>query len=311
VAAPDIPADWRPERERVTGGPPDATLPPGALVMGILNATPDSFSNGGQHAQADDAIAAGRRMLAAGATILDIGGESTRPGAQPLPPGEEWRRVGPVIAGLRGAGGLISVDTRHAEVMARALEAGADVINDVSALAHDPDAAPMLARHTTPVILMHMRGTPETMNALAVYDDVAVDVVRELGARVAIAEDAGIARDRILVDPGFGFAKDAAQNITLLRRLPILANLGCRVLVGTSRKRFIGQITGVARADDRDPGTLAATLPGLDLPGALLRVHAVEPMIQALRVWQALHPSGRQATKQGVSPPSLQDRSTS
>ena len=271
------------------GAPPSVGLPGGVLVAGIVNVTPDSFSDGGRHLHAGDAIAAGIAMIEAGAAILDIGGESTRPGAAAIDADEEQRRVLPVLAGLRHRGALISVDTRNAATMRAVLEAGADLINDVSALAHDPDAAALLAAYGCPVVLMHMRGTPASMGDHATYDDVAVGVVRELAARIDDATRAGIDRARIIVDPGIGFAKNQAQNLELLRRLPILANLGCRVLLGTSRKRFIGGVAGIAAPDARGPGSLVSSLAGLALPGCILRVHDVAEMVQALRVWQAVH----------------------
>ena len=257
--------------------------------MGILNVTPDSFSDGGRHWRVGAAVAAGRAMIEAGAAIVDIGGESTRPGATPVDPDEEQARILPVLAGLRGQGALVSIDTRNAATMRAVLDNGADLINDVSALWHDPDAASLLAARSCPVVLMHMRGTPATMLQLAHYDDVALEVVRELEQRIAVAVAAGIDRSRILVDPGIGFAKTGAQSLELLRRLPILANLGCRIALGTSRKRFLGEAAGVDEAASRDPGTIVSSLAGLSLPGCILRVHTVPQVVQALRVWQAMY----------------------
>ena len=258
--------------------------------MGILNVTPDSFSDGGLHRRASAAIAAGRSMIEAGAAILDIGGESTRPGATPVDPDEEQARILPVLAGLRGRGeAMISIDTRNASTMRAALDAGADLINDVSGLSYDSEAASLLAGRDCPVVLMHARGTPATMLELAHYDDVALEVVRELEQRIAVAVAAGIERSRILVDPGIGFAKTGVQSLELLRRLPILANLGCRILLGTSRKRFLGEAAGIAEAAVRDPGTIVSSLPGLSLPGCIVRVHNVPQVVQALRVWQAMY----------------------
>ena len=265
-----------------------AGLPPGPLVMGVLNVTPDSFSDGGATLDPAKAVASGLAMIEAGADIIDIGGESTRPGAQPTGPSAEQARVLPVLSALRGQGALISIDTRNASTMRAALAAGADLVNDVSALSHDPRSAGLLAAHACPLVLCHARGTPLTMSGLAQYDDVAVDVTRELAVLVERAAAAGIARARIIVDPGIGFAKTASHNLELLRRLPILANLGCRVLLGASRKRFIGSVAGVERASARDPGSLAASLAGLVFPGCILRVHDVPGMVQALRVWQAV-----------------------
>jgi dihydropteroate synthase len=256
--------------------------------MGILNVTPDSFSDGGDHLDPAAAIAAGHRMVADGAAILDIGGETTRPGSTPTPPAEEQRRILPVIAGLRDAGVPISVDTRNAATMAAALDEGAAIVNDVSGLSHDPAAAALLARRGCPVILMHMRGTPETMNGLAQYGDVAADIARELAATVAWAGQAGIARDQIALDPGIGFAKIGEQNIALLRGLPHLTALGFPLVVGVSRKRFIGTLTGRAAAKQRDAGSLAAGLFALRQGARILRVHDVAATVDAVRVWHAL-----------------------
>ncbi|WP_428391389.1 dihydropteroate synthase [Lichenicoccus sp.] len=267
--------------------------------MGILNATPDSFSDGGAYPGADDAVAKGLAMIAAGADIVDIGGESTRPGASCVDPAREQDRIMPVLAGLRGRGALISVDTRHASTMRAALAAGADLINDVSALSHDPAAAGLLASAKCPVVLMHMRGTPETMTGLADYRDVAREVVAELAASVDRAVAAGIARARIVIDPGIGFAKRPEHSLELLRRLPILANLGCRVLLGASRKGFIGLAAGVPLPAARDPGSLTASLAGLAFPGCILRVHDVPGTVQALRVWQAIHGGGTVTSRDG------------
>ncbi|NHO33723.1 dihydropteroate synthase [Acetobacter fallax] len=285
-----IPDAWHDELTVVTGGAFCAGLAPGSMVMGILNVTPDSFSDGGRYHVAGTGLRRAGDMIAAGIGIIDVGAESTRPMAEPVTSEEEWRRLEPVIAGICGKGVVVSVDTRNAATMAAALDAGATLINDVSALTHDPEALPLLAERSCPVILMHMRGTPGTMNRLTAYDDIAVDVVRELAARVDAAMRAGIAKDRIMIDPGIGFAKDASQNCELLRRLPIFANLGCRLVLGTSRKRFIGTLTGTGQATRRDPGTIAASLPGLCLPGTILRVHDYTAMLQALRVWEQCFP---------------------
>lgn len=287
-----IPPQWHDVAQRVSAPVPDAGLPPDAQVMGIINVTPDSFSDGGRHYDVQPALDSIQAMHAAGCRLVDIGGESTRPGAPAVSAGEEWRRIGPVIRAMRACTTLddmrISVDTRQAMVMDHALMAGADLINDVSALTYDPHARAVVARHGCPVVLMHMRGTPATMGQHAVYEDVAVNVTRELGQRVAEAVAAGIAPARILVDPGIGFAKTVAGNLELLARLPLLANLGCRVLLGVSRKRMIGEICHEPDASLRDPGTIAASLPGMVFSGTVLRVHNVPAMIQALRVRQGL-----------------------
>ena len=289
VRAGDLPGDWLDVLAQVSAPLPSADLPPGPQVMGILNVTPDSFSDGGRQFGAAAARRAGLARITAGAGLLDIGGESTRPGSAVVTPEEEWARVAPVLAELRIQSDVaLSVDTRNARTMSASLGVGAALINDVSALLHDPHALAVVADAGCPVVLMHMRGTPQTMQNFAVYDDVAVDVTCELGERIDEAVAAGIARDRIIVDPGIGFAKNAAQNIDMIRRLPILANLGCRVLLGTSRKRVLGEMAGVPVASDRDPGTVASSLPGLELGNTILRVHNVPAMVQALRVWQGL-----------------------
>lgn len=274
---------------RDEAGPPQwAGLPPGPVIMGILNVTPDSFSDGGNALAAAQAIEAGQRMIAEGAGILDIGGESTRPGAMPVPPDEELRRVLPVIGALAGRGVPLSVDTRNAGTMAAALDAGAAIVNDVSALSHDPAAAALAARRGCPVVLMHMRGTPATMMAHATYGDVAAEVLAELAARIAAVEAAGVERSSIAVDPGIGFAKATEHNIILLQRLPVLLGLGCRIVVGASRKRFIGQLGGAEDAKQRMAGSIAAGLYALSRGASILRVHDVAATVQAVRVWQRL-----------------------
>ncbi len=289
VPAGAIPEDWVPLAARLTAPPAASGLPPGPLVMGILNRTPDSFSDGGRHLHLDRAVAAAHAMIEAGADLLDIGGESTRPGARPVPPEEEQARVLPLVRALAGQGVPLSVDTRNASTMRAVLEAGALLVNDVSALAHDPASRGVLAAASCSVVLMHMRGTPETMQALTGYADVAVDVMRELAERITAAEHAGIDRTRLLVDPGIGFAKTEQQNLELLRRLPILAGLGCRMVLGVSRKGFVGRIGGAAVATGRLPGSIVAALPALSLPGSILRVHDVAETVQAVRLWQAIH----------------------
>lgn len=271
-----------------TAAPSWAGLPPGPVVMGILNVTPDSFSDGGDTLATAHAIAAGRQMIADGADIIDIGGESTRPGAETVAPDEEQRRILPVIRALAGQGPMLSVDTRNAHTMEAALDAGATIVNDVSALMHDADSAAVVARRRCPVVLMHMRGTPETMRALAVYDDVAADVLAELQHRIAAAEAAGIARTAIAVDLGIGFAKTAEHSIELLRRLPLLLGLGFPLIVGASRKNFIGMLGGAVEPKQRLPGSIAAGLFALSQGARILRVHDVAATVQAVRVWQGL-----------------------
>jgi dihydropteroate synthase len=257
-------------------------------VMGILNVTPDSFSDGGRHVDPQWAVAAGLAMMAAGADIVDAGGESTRPGAQPIPQDEECSRVVPIIRALADAGVRVSVDTRNAATMAAALDAGAAIVNDISALAHDPAAAPLVAACGCPIVLMHMRGDPTTMNSRAVYADVAQEVASELSARIAAAERAGIARDAIAIDPGIGFAKLTPHSLELLRRLPDLAMLGCPILVGVSRKSFIGRIVCEPDPERRLPGSLVAGLFAVLRGAHILRVHDVPETVQALKLWNAL-----------------------
>ncbi len=256
--------------------------------MGILNVTPDSFSDGGVFFDPTCAVAAGLEMAAAGAALIDVGGESTRPGAVPVTPVEEQARILPVIAGLRDAGVPISVDTRNASTMAAALDAGAIVVNDVSGLTYDPAAAALVAARRCPVVLMHMRGTPVTMKALAQYDDPVADVICELGHRVAAALAAGVALAQIAVDPGIGFAKDTSHNVAILQGLSALDVFGCTILVGLSRKRFIGALSAATCERDRDAGSLAAGLFALSQGARVLRVHDVAATVRAVRVWQAL-----------------------
>lgn len=256
-------------------------------IMGIVNTTPDSFSDGGRFL-GRAGIEQAERLVAAGAHMLDIGGESTRPGAAEVPVAEEIDRVCPVIEGVRALGVPLSVDTRKAAVMKAALAAGADMVNDVSALSHDPDAAPFLATRDCPVVLMHARGTPATMQQAPHYDDLRFEVVAELAAACARAEAAGIARHRLIVDPGIGFAKTVAHNATLVDGLHALHALRLPILLGVSRKSFIGRIAGDAPADARLPGSLAVALMGLDRGASILRVHDVAETVQAVKLWSAL-----------------------
>jgi len=261
-------------------------------IMGVLNVTPDSFSDGGRHFDPATAITAGLAMAAAGADIVDVGGESTRPRAQPTPPDQEQARILPVIRALAASGVRVSVDTRHAATMAAALDAGAAIVNDVSALTHDPAAASLVAARGCPVVLMHMRGTPADMPSHASYIDVVADVERELADRIAAATAAGISRDQIAIDPGIGFAKRAEHSIALLRRLPELAVLGRPIVVGASRKSFIGHLSGEPDPARRLPGSLAAALFAVARGAAILRVHDVAETSQAINLWCALSANG-------------------
>ena len=258
-------------------------------VVGIVNATPDSFSDGGRFADAEAAAAAGGAMAADGAAIVDVGGESTRPGAKPVWEGDEAARVVPVVERLAASGAAVSIDTRKAAVMEAALEAGAGMVNDVSALTWDPRAAETVAAAACPIVLMHHRGAPETMQDDPHYDrPVALEVYDWLAGRIAAAAAAGIARDRIIVDPGFGFGKTVRHNLELMNHLALLHGLGCPLMVGASRKRTIGALAGEAPADRRLAGSLALALKAAEQGAQLIRVHDVPETVQALRVWRGL-----------------------
>lgn len=257
-------------------------------LMGIINVTPDSFSDGGLHAAAEAAIAHGLKLTAEGADIIDIGGESTRPGADYVPVEEELRRVIPVIEGLRArTEALISIDTRKAEVMRRAAAAGADILNDVSALTHDPAAMAVAADTGLPVILMHAQGDPRTMNDDPQYTDVVLDVFDFLESRVAACEAAGIPRAKLVVDPGIGFGKHLHHNVAVLASLSLYHALGVPVLLAASRKKLIDHISDVPNPRDRVPGSLAAALAGAAQGVQIVRVHDVAATRQALNVWRA------------------------
>ncbi|UUY03408.1 dihydropteroate synthase [Svornostia abyssi] len=255
---------------------------PDPIVMGIVNVTPDSFSDGGRWLDPAAAIAHGLRLAADGAAILDVGGESTRPGAAAVSADEERRRVVPVIQGLTQAGVRVSVDTMKAVVAEAALDAGATLVNDVAAL-RDPDMAALVADRGCEVCLVHMRGEPRTMQDDPHYDDVVDDVRAFLTARVEVALAAGVARERIVLDPGIGFGKTVDHNLELLDRLDELAALGFPVLVGTSRKSFLGKIVG-RDTDDRLPGTIATNVLALARGASIFRVHDVAPVRDALAV---------------------------
>jgi len=258
-------------------------------VAGIVNVTPDSFSDGGRFADAEAAIEAGHAMAAAGAALIDVGGESTRPGAKPVWEGDETERVLPVIERLAGAGNAVSVDTRKAAVMAPALGAGAAMVNDVSALTWDPRAAEVVARAGCAVVLMHHKGDPEVMQDDPRYErPVLLEVYDWLEARIEAAVAAGIARERIIVDPGFGFGKNVQHNLQLMNGLAMLHGLGCPIMLGASRKRTIGALSNEAPAGERLGGSIALALKGAEQGAQLLRVHDVPETLQALRVWRGL-----------------------
>jgi len=256
-------------------------------IMGIVNATPDSFSDGGTY----DGLAQARLLRGQGAEMLDIGGESTRPGAQEVPEAEEIGRVVPVIASAREFA-AISVDTRKAGVARAAVAAGAGLVNDVSGLDFDPGMAEAVASSGAQLCLMHAQGIPETMQDNPVYGDVLLDVYDALEIRIARAEAAGIPRARIVIDPGIGFGKTQAHNLAILRRISLFHGLGCAVLLGVSRKRFIGAIGGAERPADRASGTLAVTLAGIAQGIQIHRVHDVEETRQGLALWQAVTGGG-------------------
>jgi len=262
------------------------------LVMGIVNVTPDSFSDGGDFADPQAAIAQGRAMLAAGVDILDIGGESTRPRATPVAPEDELRRVEPVVRALASAGAVISIDTRHAAVMEAMLAAGAQIINDVSALTGDADSVAVAARTKAPVVLMHMQGDPRTMQDNPTYTLASLEIAEYLAGRISDLATHGIARENIIVDPGIGFGKRSHHNLEIMARLSLLHVLGCGVLLGVSRKSLIGQIGGGIPPKARLPGSLAGALHGLGQGAQILRVHDVAETKQAIAAWTALTTAG-------------------
>ena len=258
-------------------------------VAAILNVTPDSFSDGGRFAGPAEAADAGFAMAAAGAAIVDVGGESTRPGAKPVWEGDEAARVEPVVRQLAASGTAVSIDTRKSAVMEAALAAGAAMVNDVSALTFDERSAEVLGRASCPVVLMHHQGPPETMQQSPHYDrPAAFEVYDWLAERIAASEAAGIARERIVVDPGIGFGKTVQHNLQIMNGLSLLHGLGFPVMLGASRKRMIGALSGEAPADERLPGSLALALKAVDQGVQLLRVHDVPETVQALRVWRGL-----------------------
>lgn len=262
------------------------------LIMGVVNVTPDSFSEGGRFFDPGAAIAHGELLHAEGADILDVGGESTRPGAAVVALGEETRRVAPVVRGLADRGLWVSIDTRKAGVMRAALDAGAAMINDVSALRHDPESLTVAGAAGCPVILMHSKGEPATMQDRPSYDRVALDVFDHLEQRIRVWEEAGFDRTRLLLDPGIGFGKTLAHNLEILHHLDLYRSLGLPLVLGASRKAFIGRIGGRIGGDlptsARLPGSIAAALFGQSKGVSMLRVHDVGATRQALRLWQAM-----------------------
>jgi dihydropteroate synthase len=283
LAAADILEALSAQRARIAGLSLDRPR-----IMGIINVTPDSFSDGGENLSAEKAIAHGLELVAEGADILDIGGESTRPGSDLVPVEEELRRVLPVIEGLRAkTDAVISIDTRKAEVMLRAAAAGADILNDVSAFTHDPDSLDVAVETGLPIILMHAQGDPKTMNDNPQYDDVVLDVFDYLEGRIQACVAAGIAKSKIVVDPGIGFGKHLHHNVAVMAGLPLYHGLGVPILLGASRKKMIGQLCNVDDAKDRVSGSLAGAIAGVAAGAQMLRVHDVKETKQAVEVWRA------------------------
>ena len=257
-------------------------------VMAIVNATPDSFSDGGQFRDSSAAAEAGAQMAAEGAAIIDVGGESTRPGARSIWEGDEIDRVVPVIRQLSAGGAAVSVDTRKADVMTSAVQAGARMINDVSALTYDSRSREVAAGLNVPVVLMHHRGDPEVMQEDPRYDDLLVEIYVWLEERIEAAVDAGVAPERILVDPGFGFGKNVAHNLELMNGLALFHSLGCPLVVGASRKRTIGALSGEAPVDKRLAGSIAFAVKAAEQGVQIIRVHDVFETLQALRIWRGM-----------------------
>lgn len=257
-------------------------------VMGILNVTPDSFSDGGKHNGKAQALTHAQQMIADGATVIDVGGESTRPGASVVEVEEEIRRVVPVVEALAELDVVISIDTSQPEVIQAAVAAGAHIWNDVRALTR-PNTLETAAELKIPVIIMHMRGEPTTMNGLDQYDNVTLDVMAELSQRVSDALKAGVKAENIMIDPGFGFAKNAKQNLKLLNEFHQLNQLGYPILSALSRKRFIGEALGGADAGQRAVGSVAGHLLSIQQGACMVRAHDVKAMSDAIKVWQAMN----------------------
>lgn len=260
----------------------------GPILMGIVNVTPDSFSDGGKYFAAERAVAHGLKLAQEGAHILDIGGVSTRPGAEPVSIEEELRRVIPVIEGLKSSGAMISVDTRYAAVMQAAIKAGARMVNDVSALTYDPEAMGVVAQAGVYVCLMHMKGDPRTMQDAPHYEDVFAEVYGYLLSRIGACKINDIQMNRIIADPGIGFGKNLEHNLTLLNRMKEFESLGVKIMLAASRKRFIEAITGEAGTEHRLAGSLAAAVAGYVRGARVFRVHDVKETKQALEVFSRI-----------------------
>ena len=257
-------------------------------LMGILNVTPDSFSDGGRYLDRKDAIKHGHVLCASGARIIDVGGESTRPGAKPISSKQELDRVLPIVEGLRDLPVPLSIDTRQAAVMSAALENGVSMINDISALSADPDSLAVASKSDAPIVLMHCLGDPRTMQQSPVYSDVVLDVFDYLESRIHTCMDAGISRARIIVDPGIGFGKTLEHNVELLQKLSLFHGLGCPLLVGMSRKNFIAQLDRGQPTNHRLVGSIAASLWALSQGVQILRVHDVQETLEAINIWLPL-----------------------
>lgn len=264
----------------------DARRPP--LVMGVLNVTPDSFSDGAKFASADAAVRHAQEMIAAGADLIDVGGESTRPGAEPVAAEEQIRRVVPVIRQIAQLPVVFSIDTTKSSVAEAALDAGAAMVNDISAARDDAAMLPLVARRRVPVILMHMQGTPQTMQQNPTYGDVMAEVMDHLKQRLQAANNAGIVTEKILLDPGIGFGKKINHNLELIRRQGALKRLGRPVVIGTSRKGFIGRITGESEPSKRLFGTAASVAWAIASGADIVRVHDVGPMTQVVKMIRAI-----------------------
>jgi dihydropteroate synthase len=257
-------------------------------IMAIVNVTPDSFSDGGERLDPAQAIDDGLRFVSEGADVVDVGGESTRPGSRPTAPDEELQRVLPVVEGLARRDVIVSVDTRRASVARACLDAGARIVNDTSALEDDPDLMPLVARRGVPVVLMHRRGRPEEKYAVPPYANVVEEVRRFLVGRAEACEQAGLARDRIALDPGLGFGKSVTENVALIAGAARLADAGYPVLIGASRKSFIGRLTGIEEPRRRDPASVWLAVEAARRGAAIVRVHDVVGTRQALAVSQAM-----------------------
>ncbi|WP_106608853.1 dihydropteroate synthase [Shimia abyssi] len=258
-------------------------------IMGILNVTPDSFSDGGDHVGPARGLAHARIMVDAGASLIDVGGESTRPGAVEVPPEAEIARTAPVIAAISNVLDVpISIDTRKAVVAKTALDEGAFLVNDVSGFTHDSELAPLCARRQVPICVMHAQGEPGTMQASPHYDNVLLDIYDFLAAQVSMLCELGIERNQILIDPGIGFGKTISHNLALLRRISLFHSLGCPILLGASRKGFIGRIGNAPVAADRAPGSVAIAIEAIAQGVQVVRVHDVAETRQALQIWQAV-----------------------